>query len=668
MTPGERWTVKDIAAHAGVTGAAVSNWRRRFADSFPKSGPDGLFDPEEVEAWLARTGRGPQKSDPSPRRDLTDSPRSLSVMLLKYLRAADVDGMDALALAAGLIAIRGLGGDFDATRGDPGLLERQLALPPGCLRIALAPAAHLAPSAIEAATVAVRGAVRDRRTGVAALRDLLQAGPTSRAAAEHVSTLRLSRFLAEALPRASKSLLDPACGTGGLLIGAARRLGPERVAGYEIDPQTWAIAVLHCALLGLDADIRRADFFAAGSGRFETVVAQPPLGDRVSLGRLGEAAMPDWSGNWSQDPADVGWLLACYLALAPGGTAYVLTSAGMTFSRSLSDARRDLIRKGAVLAVVSMPPGTVADSSVPASLWVLRRQPEPRPGVLLVDASSRKDLLLEAAHQVGIWCGPTPERLKPIPGLSRVVPLLDLVGGRAELAPSSWTAVPTARREAMRDARATLHALQQAADGLQQAALPPLDLVAGPARDLVTLAELVRQERLMIHRPRQITTGQLEPDGALPYAARVGPNGLQVTGRLREAPAGAVVTRPGDLALSTIAPLRAAVDHEGGHVLGSSLWLIRPLTDDPALHPDLLTMLLANPRIAARAVGSTVRRLRDPADVEIPLLSRADAETLLGWVQRAAAAERAARNLLDAKAAAIREVSAALDSGARPRM
>lgn len=61
--------VKEIAERAGVTRDAVHKWRERHPRSFPapvaelSQGP--VWDWRKVAEWLAQTGRGRKKSEPS---------------------------------------------------------------------------------------------------------------------------------------------------------------------------------------------------------------------------------------------------------------------------------------------------------------------------------------------------------------------------------------------------------------------------------------------------------------------------------------------------------------------------------------------------------------------------------------------------------------------------
>lgn len=50
------WTLAEIAEYVGKSTSAVSNWRKRFEDTFPKPiSRDGValvFSPLEVQKWL----------------------------------------------------------------------------------------------------------------------------------------------------------------------------------------------------------------------------------------------------------------------------------------------------------------------------------------------------------------------------------------------------------------------------------------------------------------------------------------------------------------------------------------------------------------------------------------------------------------------------------------
>lgn len=76
-----------------------------------------------------------------------------------------------------------------------------------------------------------------------------------------------------------RSVCDLGCGTGMLAIGAAM-LGACRVVGIDIDPRAVEAATRNASRLGLSIEFSVADIHSAGavSGRFDTVVMNPPFG------------------------------------------------------------------------------------------------------------------------------------------------------------------------------------------------------------------------------------------------------------------------------------------------------------------------------------------------------------------------------------------------------
>lgn len=717
MAREDRWDAKTIAMVAGVSPAAVSNWRHRHAGSFPKADSEGTFDAQEVRDWLRSTGRGAglaprvspaerwmrasdsevsaidaidiaEAADPSramaPRWSAIEdlimapfAPRFGPEQAVKQLQRAGARHADAIGILLGLIAIEGLGGRrSDGWPRDFPALERGLNLPRGCLEAAMGSGAGVPRAALDEVAHDIAGLRLGRPEAQQMFERLLEeAGPDP----EHVTNAPLQDFLCDLLPGSADSLLDPACGFGGLLVAAARLLGPRRVTGFEIDRQSWAISVLRCALFGIEATIVRSDFFKAQPAEHDIVLVQPPVNQRFGAqsagARLVHQQFPSWAPRSAPSGSDINrgdlvWLLGAHEALAPGGTAFVVTSPGTAYAGQLSDARRELVRTGAVGAIVSLPRGLVGGKLTPGMIWVLRRLPEPPRALLFVNAESlgprpSTDRLAEVAEKVRAWCD-APDSVQTVPGLIRAVPLLDVMAGSAELVPAKWTSVPTANARALIDARRALRALQIADRQAQQTTAPRLSLRARPKPELVTLGQLARDGRLDVQRPGHILRSELDESGGIPYATRVDDAGLAVTGHLQAMPDRAVVTSPGDVVLSILDPPRAVVDEAGGHVLGASLWLIRPRVGDPQLDPRLLTLLLSNPRIAARTVGNTVRRLRQPDDVAIPLLPVSDAEAFASWMAGVQASAGAARLVVETADEAVRSLAGALDTGAGP--
>lgn len=675
-SPRRRWTPNDIADFAGVTTAAVSNWRRRHPDTFPQPDADGRYSPAEIRAWVGnRKAATPSDRTAALRASRAGEP--LRTLERAAHEAAPGDRGLAVQAAAALVALAGLGADLrSGWPADSAILERRLRLPPGSVQFALDPGGALPGSARIALAGTVAQLALDRERAAALMDGLLSPAAGSRGSEEVLTAAALMRFLTELLPPGAQSLLDPACGLGGTLLAGAERLRPRRLVGYDSDPHAWAMTVLRCAVHGVPAAIEQRDFFTADAAGFDAVVAHPPLNMAIGRDSAARAVLDQHGFTTSQLAGDFAWLLASRDALAPGGAAFVVTAPGVGFARSGAELRHELVRTGSVSAVIALPPGLIAGTLMAVNVWVLRPagSPPSGSGILFVTTETSgvrghdPRTLAAAAGQVRRWLQ-HPARFAAVPGLSRVVPVLDVLAGDVVLAPAKWTAVRAPADEAEQRAAETLQALDAGTARLRQLPSPELSLAPGRPVELVSLADLARRGELDVQRPWHIPRSALTDDGTIPYATRIVADALMVTGHLEEAPGtSAVVTQPGDVVLSTLHPPRALVDHEGGHVLGSSLWLIRPLTDDPRLDPHLLTLLLSNPRIAAQTVGSSVRRLRRPEDVAIPMLRREDARALTEWASAVAAWSSAAADVQAAVGAAVQAVSAAVDAGASVRI
>lgn len=125
-----------------------------------------------------------------------------------------------------------------------------------------------------------------------------------------------------------------------------------------------------------------------------------------------------------------------------------------------------------------------------------------------------------------------------------------------------------------------------------------------------------------------------------------------------------MVTEPGDVVLSTTGRISAVVDHTGGHVLGSSVWRIRPTSDELAAHPDVLALLLNSSRISAQTSGTTVQRLRHPKDITIACPDPDTIAALQQWLDTTSHTRYQANSYLTAANAAEQAVTDALDAGA----
>lgn len=214
-------------------------------------------------------------------------------------------------------------------------------------------------------------------------------------------------------PQPGESIYDPACGTGGMLLGAvehvARKGGDPRsfygkIYGQEKNASTAAIARMNLVLHGMEdfaiarEDTLRAPAFAdpstGGLMTFDCVIANPPF----SLEQWGREV---WEADpWSRaryglppdrygDYAFVQHMVAS-MATGNGRLAVVLPQGALFRKAAEGNIRKALLQEDLIEAVIGLAPNLFYGTQLAACIVVMRRQkPTDRSGkVLIVDASS----------------------------------------------------------------------------------------------------------------------------------------------------------------------------------------------------------------------------------------------------------------------------------------
>jgi len=227
-----------------------------------------------------------------------------------------------------------------------------------------------------ARTVANRGASRDPAWLSEAYEARLRADPAARRRrGAFMTPPQLAQLAArESVDRWSGRgvpvVLDPACGTGNLLVAAAERLlarggSPAAIAsrlkGVEIEPEAARIARTRLeALLGGGAGVRRALARGIRVGdavrvpaawmRCDVVVANPPFLGQLRRGTVVDrAAAARWRARLGDavrgyaDPA-AAFLLLSVQALRPGGRAAVILPRPMLAAASAQEIRDEVDR------------------------------------------------------------------------------------------------------------------------------------------------------------------------------------------------------------------------------------------------------------------------------------------------------------------------------------
>lgn len=627
-------TAAGIARLAGVGRAAVSNWRRRHAD-FPR--PVGgtetspSFALPEVEQWLRDQG----KLAEVPLRErvwqqLSGHPAGAVTGLVHAGRALLVvrDDPDQWRRLAAL-------SDTAMAQRLPKVLDESVHSGP-VNTPAPAPADFAASVPLLRGVGELAAELGARQTFEFLLGRHLDANPrqytlTPPGPAELMAALALG-------PQAA-SVLDPACGTGTLLRAVPHA---EAVYGQDADPELAALAGLRLALHGpaevrtAAADSLRADAFPGLA--VDAVLCHPPFNER-NWGHDELAYDARWEyGLPARTESELAWVQHALARLREGGTAVLLMPPAAASRRSGRRIRAGLLRRGALRAVIALPAGAAPPYGIPLQLWVLRRPgagSHPSPELLLVDAAGLpggdgggRDKLPWQAVQSAVleaWApfdrdGTAEER----PGVSRAVPVIELLDDDVDLAPARHLPPPAAAggADALEAVREELGATLRRTAELTP---PP----AGPAPrpgarlPLTTVGELARAGALVL---RSGGAGASAP-GVPVLTEQDVLSGTAPSGALPDGPAEEpVLTEAGDVVVPVLGggTVARVVDAAtAGAALGRNLQLLRPAP--AALDPWFLAGFLrgtANNRQAS-SYATTASRL-DVRRLQLPRLPLAE--------------------------------------------
>lgn len=621
-------TAADIARIARVSRTTVSNWRRRHGDFPPPVGGAGnraLFDRAQVEEWLARGGRLPERA-PHERiwervlaatgagADLGEVVADVQELLLVLFE----DGAGAVDAAEKTLTEHPDGGDLNRA------LREVAATPERARELSV----HLHDAYV--------GALGGKA---------------------HITPGSLGRLMAELAGVKGAEVFDPACG-GGTLLHAAALEGAARVHGQEVVPDTVRMARARMGLLAQDTvgeivegDSLTGDAFTGR--RFDAVLCNPSFNQR-DWGAEQLAYDERWAyGVPPRAESELAWIQHCLAHTRPGGTAVVLMPPAAASRPSGRRIRRELLRRGALRAVIGLPVGAAAPVHVGLHLWVLT-QLDPgkaaQPWTLFVDTDTGvgeerggrdgnegRAADWDTLHRsvVEAWKGfrRAPERFADVPGLCRAVSVVELLDDSVDLTPQRHlpVAVPEANaREARQGAgrvrRRLFRALEDTHSSVPGGGWHERE--AGEWR-MTTVDDLARSGALTVYQgspspvvapeegggPRVLTPEDVDDDGE-PGKRLPEPVDPESTGH-RVIRAGDVIV-PSAMARGRTPRIRVATDTDAGALLGHSLYLVRP--DPDHIDPWFLAGFLQDEDNMRRAGhGSSVLRV-DFRRLRLPLL------------------------------------------------
>ena len=659
--------VTQIAAMAGVTVSAVSNWRKRF-DDFPRPAegvPGGrdLFDLGEVEHWLQAHGRLTQE----------EQDRRLLFQAANLLRGRleETSMIEALGAALALVAVARRRPETEAgswrlqplmarvTYGEPGLKE--LFDPLLSVPLALGNKVVQLIGQIEEGSIAecfewlLSSHDRQGRSGV---HDI----------SETQATL-LSTLIEEA-----EVVYDPAAGWGALLRALWRAAPASRkpeLIGQDVNASALRLARQRLLIEDIPVTLAAGDSLRDDGWPgllADAIVCNPPFA--VKSNWSPEAAKdPRWRHGLARPINDFAWLQHCAHHLRPDGRAFVFLPAGSLF-RNGPEARirARLVEAGMVEAIFSLPPGSALSTSLPLVLWGLRR-PGERERVLLVDLATppaggtATDLPMDRV--ASIWERWRTESSVAADDLdvAASVAIESLLQAETNLVPARWInhdPAPGLRDRLVRDFENLEQTARAARRGLENGfELPPP--AAFSCTGWITVKQLAEEDRVEFVKGVPVNKNEMAAEG-IPLLrtldlTRVAGGRLEPTARVADGETGRSrsLTRSGDVVLSPASgSLRAAVDHHGGNLLARPLQGLRLL--DPTLDPEVVATFLEAPRNRRFVTGSAYARV-SLRDLELPILDPPAAEALRRALVQLREQERQAADLALASRELRRQVA-----------
>jgi type I restriction enzyme M protein len=236
-------------------------------------------------------------------------------------------------------------------------------------------------------------------------------------------------------PEAKNRVYDPTCGSGGMLIEAARYIAQQpggkvgnninvSLYGQEKNLGTWAIAKLNMLLHNFDsADLRKGDTLVSPQHKngdnelmlFDRVIANPPfsqdrwwtpaeVSQEKKLDKHGKEkeVTPNYASvvadkfgrlHYGIPPrgyADMAFMQHMLAVLKQDGRMGVVLPHGTLFRGGAEGSiRQKLLEADLVEGIVGLPSALFYNTGIPAAIWVLAKtKPVARRGnVLVVDAS-----------------------------------------------------------------------------------------------------------------------------------------------------------------------------------------------------------------------------------------------------------------------------------------
>ncbi|MBV7250531.1 MULTISPECIES: class I SAM-dependent DNA methyltransferase [Streptomyces] len=224
------------------------------------------------------------------------------------------------------------------------------------------------------------------------------------------------RLIVEILEPYEGRVYDPACGSGGMFVQAAKFIEAHQgrghkadiaVYGQELNERTWRLAKMNLAIHGIDGNLatRWGDTFAEDKHadlKADFVMANPPF-------NIKDWARDESDARWKfgvppKNNANYAWLQHMVSKLGERGTAGIVLANGSMSSQSSGegDIRQAMVEADLVACMVALPSQLFRTTQIPACLWFLakdktpqgaKRQEDRRGEILFIDARAMGEMI-----------------------------------------------------------------------------------------------------------------------------------------------------------------------------------------------------------------------------------------------------------------------------------
>ena len=227
------------------------------------------------------------------------------------------------------------------------------------------------------------------------------------------------RYMVEVIkPEAGeKMFLDPACGSGGMFVQAARYMHRHnknadrmqfRCYGVEKEPDTVKLAKMNLMLNNVRGEITEANSFYSDPynavGQFDYVMANPPFNvDEVVFEKVkddprfkayGMTKATKGKGKDAKETvSNANYLWISYFATAlkdTGRAALVMANSASDAGSNDLEIRKNMIKAGIIKQMVTLPTNMFTSVTLPATLWFFdkNKPSHQKDEILFIDAKN----------------------------------------------------------------------------------------------------------------------------------------------------------------------------------------------------------------------------------------------------------------------------------------